>query len=503
MKHIQNVKYLRLLVYASFIFSACGKAHYTFNQKYAAPALQEDVQVLRKVLEANHPSLYWYTPKDTIDTYFNRLETGITDSLTEIQFRNRVAAAVGKIRCGHTSVRFSKAYYATVRKHRFPMFPLYLKTWKDSMVVVQSVWPKDSVFTRGTIVTAINGWKNNALLDSMFQLISTDGYSDNYKSQVISGNFPAWYAVAFGQPTSFTIDYINTNGEQASTTIKAFVPVKDSTTNADSLLPKIIVSKKGPHWGNRKLALLDKRALYIDTIAHTAWMHLATFDGGRLRGFFRRSFKTLARLHIQHLAIDLRENGGGTVEKSVLLTKYLKDTAFKVGDTVAAVSRSFQYRQYIKPWWVYWFPMHFTAHRMADGRIHQRRLEQHYYSPKQKHHFNGQVYLVQGGYTFSAATMFEATLKGQKNVTLIGEETGGGYYGNSAMHLLNIQLPHSKLRIILPMYRLVMDKNRIKNGRGVMPDIPVYPSSQAIRKGIDPKMEEVKKCIKTNGTQAF
>ena len=58
----------------------------------------------------------------------------------------------------------------------------------------------------------------------------------------------------------------------------------------------------------------------------------------------------------------------------------------------------------------------------------------------------------------------------QKNVTLIGEETGGGYYGNSAMMIPNIKLPNSGLQCRLPLYRLVMDKTRPK-GNGIMPDI--------------------------------
>ena len=59
------------------------------------------------------------------------------------------------------------------------------------------------------------------------------------------------------------------------------------------------------------------------------------------------------------------------------------------------------------------------------------------------------------------------------NVLVVGEESGGGYYGNSAMHVPEIVLPNSKLRVTLPLYRLVMDKNRAK-GRGVLPDNGKY-----------------------------
>jgi len=80
-------------------------------------------------------------------------------------------------------------------------------------------------------------------------------------------------------------------------------------------------------------------------------------------------------------------------------------------------------------------------------------------------------------------------------VQLIGEETGGGYYGNSAIHLLNVELPNTKIQVTLPLFRVVLDKDRPK-GRGVMPDILVKPNSFAIKQGLDLKMQVVKEKIR-------
>ena len=488
-----------VLLMLVFLFSSCVSSrqpNYIFNQKYSADQLKADVVLLKKILEANHPSLYWYTPKDSMDYHFNNTIGSIKDSLSELQFRNKIASVVSKIRCGHTSVRFSKAFNKISENYRYPQFPLYFKVWGDSLVVLGSAFARDSIFKRGVIITSINGKTNRQLIDGLFEVISTDGYSDNYKNQVLSNNFPAWYKSVYGLDSLYTIHYIDAAGKELIATIKNFSPVKDSVKRKDTTVPRILPTIAMPTRKEiRRAKLLAKRSMQIDTSINTAYMRITSFSGGRLRKFFRRSFKEIKTKQVANLVIDLRENGGGNVELSSKLAKYLKDKPFKIGDTVAAINRTFTYRSHIKDWWMYWFPMNFFAHKKEDGRFHYTHYENHFYQPKKNYHFGGNIYVIQGGITFSASTMFISNMKGQKNVTITGEETGGGFYGNTAMHLPFIELPNSHLRIGLPMYRLVIDSTREKNGRGVIPDVWIQPSSIAIKKGTDIKLQTIRQMI--------
>ncbi|MBC7721237.1 MAG: peptidase S41 [Pedobacter sp.] len=475
-------------------------SNYQFNQKTAAPQLQADVVLLKKILEANHPSLYWYTPKDSIDAAFSQAINSIQDSLTEVAFRNKVAYVVNKIRCGHTAVRFSKNYANDLEKHRYPSFPLAIKTWGDSMVVLGSLFPRDSIFKRGTIITSINHKTNKQLLDSMFQLLSTDGYSNNFKSQVFSVNFSNWYKLAFGVDSSYTIGYIDNLGNEQTAIVRNFLPIKDTTKRKkDSLTIKLLmppsIIKKPSRHEVKQQQLLAKRSLLIDTANNTAFLRVATFSNGRLRSFFRRSLRTIKENTIKNVVVDLRENTGGKLNNSTLLTKYFINKPFKTGDTVASITKSIHYKKYIPQAYTFWFPMQNFIHKKADDRFHKRREERHFYQPKTTNHFEGNIYLLQGGYTFSAGTLFVGNLKSQKNVTVVGEETGGGYYGNSAVFLPTIILPNSKLRLVLPLARLVVDSSRIKDGHGIIPDVLIQPSSVAIKQGIDLKMITIKQMI--------
>lgn len=468
------------------------------DAKYAPADLQKEMRLLKSILEANHPSLYWYTPKDSIDYYFAVATNNITDSLTTFQFKNRVAWVISKIRCGHTSVRFPDEYIEAAAERKMPQFPLSIKTWKDSLVVLGSLFRNDSIFRRGTIVTSINGYNGRQVLDSMFQLVSTDGYSNNFKSQLISTNFPAYYRNAWGLSNQYNIRYIDTAGIEQEVIINNYDPKADTQTNKRN--GNIAFNRNAPppqtNKQRREASLNNKRSLNIDTASSTAYMRVATFSEGHLRKFFRRSFKQIEKQQIKHLIVDLRENSGGSINVSTKFARYIADHSFKVADTVAAISRSFKYGRYIHPSWVYWVSMHFTSsHHRSDDRIHLGYFERHQFAPLKDHHFNGNVYIIQGGFTFSAAAMFVSNLKGQKNVTVVGEESGGAYYGNTSVHLPSITLPLTKVNIVLPMYRVVLNHERIKDGEGIIPDIDIEPSSEAIKKGNDLKLRAIKERI--------
>ena len=493
---------------AILLLTACVSSrikHYTFNKKTAAPKFKADRVLLKQILEDNHPSLYWYTTKDSLDYYFNTTINSINDSLTEVECRNKVAYVISKIHCGHTAPRFSKDFTKQQEKHRYPMFPLSIKTWKDTLVVTGCYLPKDTIFKRGTVITSINGRSSKELLDSMFQLISTDGYTNVYKSQAISGNFGLFYKLTWGFDSSYAITYLDSAGKIQTTTITNYSPApnpnKASQKTIDSLkklLSAVPELKKLEHPKKKTSKREMLRSLSIDSTQSTAYMRLTTFSEGHLRTFFRQSFRKLQETKTKNLIIDLRENTGGYVSSSNLFTKYLINKPFKDSDTSEAITKSIKHPYYVRGSLSYWFSTQLISRKMVDGLYHDKRSETHFFHPKTKLHFDGNIYILQGGYTYSAATIFTSTIKGQQNVTIVGEESGGGSYGNTAMYLPTIILPNSKLRVVMPTFRTVLNSSQQKNGRGVLPDVYVAPTVESIRKGIDIKLETAKSLVKSN-----
>jgi Peptidase family S41 len=487
-------QFIVVVVLLLVLFSSCiatKNKHYTFNQKYSAAQAKADFSVARNTLQSNHPSLYWFATKQQLDNSFDSVYATLKDSISEIELKNKLAFVVQKIKCGHTSVKYCQQFTALLKKNKYPQFPLQIKTWGDSMVVLSRLNKADSFLQRGTIITSINGIKNQQILDTLFNFISTDGYSNNFKSQLLSTNFSSWYNLIFGKKDKYSITYLDSNKVEKQTTILAFSVAKDTAHKkvaAGVIKNKTIkkTEKAIPNW-----------ALQIDTLQSIATLKLGSFGEYKIRRFIKKSFATIKHLGIKNLIVDIRENTGGQVSTSVLATQFIIDKRFKIGDSVFAITNSLHGKKHIKHWLQYYIFSHVICKKKNDGLYHNQRFEQHYYNPATKNHFDGKVYIVQGGFTFSAATMFAGALKNQQNVTIVGEETGGGFYGNTAMLLPNIILPNSKISIGLPLFRLVIDSTRPK-GNGIIPNILIAPSSAAIKKGIDIKIETIKNLIANN-----
>ncbi|HEX7905889.1 MAG TPA: S41 family peptidase [Chitinophagaceae bacterium] len=495
------MKMLLILLVGTAVITGCSasKSSFSPNKKYSPEQLQKDYSLYQDILEEYHPSLYWYTSKDSMDHFFKVGREQLNDSLTEPEFRKVLNYVTAKINCGHTSVRPSKQYakYNDTVRIIGRLFPLSMKLWEDTMVVVANLNRRDSILKRGTVITGINGKTTNAIADTLFNYISTDGYNRTHKFQTLSnrGFFGSLYTSLYGLSPRYTINYIDSVGKPNTITIPLFNPIAD--TAARRLIRPVTSLPQPSKKERRDMQLSNVRLLQIDSVNHTAMMNLASFGRGYgLKKFFRNSFRALKKNKINHLIIDVRSNGGGSVTNSTFITRYLTDHRFKVGDSLYAVRKKGSYGRYVENDFFNRLFMTFFTKRKSDGHYHFGYFERHYFKPKKHNHFNGKTYILTGGNSFSATTLFAATIAPQENVIVVGEETGGGAYGNSAWLIPDATLPETGVRFRLPLFRLVIDKNTPKNGKGVQPEVRSLPTVEAILRNADYKLEKAMELIK-------
>ncbi len=115
----------------------------------------------------------------------------------------------------------------------------------------------------------------------------------------------------------------------------------------------------------------------------------------------------------------------------------------------------------------------------------------------QKNHFDGKVWILVSGRSFSTTADFCAIAHYHRRGSFIGEEVGGAYYGNNSGYSFRLTLPNTKVRVDIPLWKYV---NAVSGyaypRRGVMPDYPVQPTIQDVLNGVDTEMIYTLKLIK-------
>ena len=484
--------------------SSCSvsKSSFSPSKKYSPEQLNKDYTIFRGALEESHPGVYWYTPKNEMDNYFDWGKSQLNDSLNEEDFRKVLSYVISKINCGHTVTRSSKAFMKYRDTSNNKIFPLSLKIWPgtsptdDTATVAANLIRKDTILTRGVVLKKINYQPISTIIDTLCQYISSDGHNMTHKYQALSnrGGFGAAFTSIFGQKENYFIDYLASDGIEKTATIPSYNPRADSAN-------RIAISRfaKTTRAERKKQIIQSTRNLRVDSINRVAFMDLGSFGRGlKLKSFFRTSFKEMRHKGTKNLVVDVRGNGGGSVTNSTFLTKFIADRKFKVADSLYANTRNSRYKKYIEGYFFNRLFMLFVTGKKEDGKYHFGYFERHYFKPKNKNHFDGTVYILTGGNSFSATTLFTQTVKPQENVFVVGEETGGGAYGNTAWLIPDLTLPETGIRFRLPLFRLVIDKNIPKDGRGVQPEVIAIPTTEAIRRGADYKMDKVMELIKSH-----
>jgi hypothetical protein len=452
--------------------------------------MQEDVDILWQTYQQVHPSYNWYAPADSVDARFKQVRASLTDSLTEPEFRLRLSYATAAIQCGHTSILPPKSLVNASRGRQAPAFPLNMRVWgTDSMIVTDNLGPSRDSVKRGVAIISIDSVPAATLIRQMQEYISKDGFHNSYSEAILSASFASRFRWMYGIKPNYDIEYIDSSGQHLRTTIRSITPRPPDSTRQSARPPR----PPAP----RPTTPLKPRIGYleIDSNGTFAYLRINTFSGKGVSKLIRQSFETIEAKKISQLIVDIRDNGGGRITKSALLGRYLANESFKVGDSISAKTLKMPYPKYVQAHAFYQLFGWMIVKRKADGRLHFGSMERKVYKPKKAHHFDGNLYVLTSGRSFSASILFLQHIANRPNKIIVGEETGGTARGNSAVMTPDITLPNTHIRARLPLFRLITRTALPQNGRGVLPDVMITPNSADIRYRKDAVLEAVKQKI--------
>ena len=198
---------------------------------------------------------------------------------------------------------------------------------------------------------------------------------------------------------------------------------------------------------------------------------------------FRKSFKDIKQKNIQHLVIDLRDNGGGQINDGLNFLSYMIHKTlylpFDRKPNLMALNPRYKmsFASKLTP---------FVFSTLMPQWPKNGRLRHYFITlPKKNKAFNGQIYVLINGKSFSMSGVAASYLKYKANAITVGEETGGNIAGSNAVVGGKFILPNSKIQILTPMYHIYHDIEVKNNGRGLIPDYPTHYSKDDIINGVD------------------
>ncbi|UOQ69904.1 S41 family peptidase [Hymenobacter volaticus] len=418
------------------------------QQTYTARQLSEDATYAQESLQKLHPAPYWHTDPASLDRAFADVKKHLTKPASEAELLQLLSPVIEQIHCGHTELYPSEAaeqHQARVAKP----FPLELGLNGEQAVVRQAY----ASIPKGATVVAINGHELGDVLPRLRAVIPADGHNQTYKQFRMQHDFAALFARHVQATDSFTIAF-REPGQPPLRTMRVA--------------------------GQEQAAPASKYATArTDEDLRTLVLTVPSFATDQeFPAFLEQTFRTLATQRLTSLVIDLRGNAGGRDEYAALLYSYLATEPFRVYQriTVPTADRDLLNRLSVAgvPLLTA-IPGYLTGLQPTKTGLAYVNHPGLHLQPPQPNAFRGPVYVLVNGGTFSAAADFAALVRSHQRGVFIGEEVGGGYYGNASLGTAQLTLPHSKLRLLLPLARFesAVSAQGAVAGHGVVPEHPV------------------------------
>ncbi|GAB4028816.1 S41 family peptidase [Spirosoma koreense] len=461
----------------------------TSQKKYLPKLLQEDFLIFRKTLETTYPSLYRYADSMTIHTYLNQQAGLLNRPMSEAEFYKLIALCCGRLNDEHLIPRLSLDYIKNQDFNKAKRFPFTFKIINRRFYITKSAFTPSPVPV-GSELISINGRPMEAILTQLLPAIAADGYSQTFKIRHLEDYsttqeenlFDRLYPIFVEEATSFRLEYI---------------PIDQPSTKQTMVVAGLSSDQYQTFYQERQV--LNKPLTFTYLKGDVAYLKISSFLGWHRRRFrqnvdslYQAVFTELNRKHIAHLILDLRNNEGGDHTGEELLTYLLK----KPYRHFAYIEKRYVGFPEVSPYLANAKDLYVadsTVYKTASGNYRPQPAYYRYWTPllleqiPKAAHYTGDLLVLANGATGSMAGVVCSFLKSNQRAVFIGEETGGAMEGPTARSFAKLTLPHTQIRIEVPLTKTVNSVNYTK-GRGVLPDYWIEPTIEDLLDGVDTEL---------------
>ena len=452
-------------------FVALGNDNDLLNKNFTKAEAQNDLNTYFNLIDSQHGNPYLYISREDFRKLVNQKIEELPEQLSFLEFTNLLAELNQQIRCGHTVARPSKGVYEDAAQNMsfFP-YPVAVIEGKLFFDFEAEELPHASE------ILSINGHASTEMLASFQALTVTDGFIQTKLVREVETKFGYYFYLKYGAHNQFNVQYKTASGELAETVIMA--------NNVQTMMvnqyyrPVFKTHERYIHFTH--LDAIDSLRTLVLTLntfrAQPEWFYdwiMSRYD------------VQSKQFDFDNLVIDLRHNEGG--DRRLLSILYKLVAGKTLSDPSATSTRTLtiaeDYLQSIngstKPNKVEKAEDFLSEHFAVENSGAYEANVENWYENEFKLdldlselNFKGQVYVLISGKTFSAASDLARVLGELDNVKLIGEETGGAHQARTANMLLNYTLPHSQMRLQVPViYEEFVNANADNGfGRGTFPD---------------------------------
>ncbi len=491
---------MQKLIYSVLIFTvltsctSMKKYNEQINKPRTVKQLQSDVDFVSRKLEQFHPDLYWYISKTELDRKFDSLKTSIQKPMSSNEFYLRLSPVTASVRQGHLQLFPLTLKYRAKQRRSFKQYgtsPLskFEFEWLNNSLYVEKNYSPFQELKPGTELVSVNQVSPRILLDKYNQVVASDGFNDTFLPRLMGKNFSSIYFWENGMADSVScvLNYRDTIRQVWLSRFpkpkKIMIPTSEEVLARRKELKTRSIQGFDPLTGT-----LIRELNFQGNDSTIAVMKLRNFISGNYKTFYKNSFRTLRKAKTQTLILDLRDNPGGILTDVATLNSYLTDSDFVFINPPRVTSRtSLWHSNYFRgtPWIAKPFLLAFSPFRLVfmgrdylnvrkegDRIVYTGLKESKIIHPKDDR-FDGKVYVLINGGTFSASCILSSNLKASDRVTFVGEETGGAFNGTVAGKMPAYRLPYSKLRFRFGLMTIRPLGQTETDGHGILPDVEI------------------------------
>lgn len=450
-----------MMTVIALCLSACQKSHLEIfpaldnplivSQKLAVVEMSEDIDFLVSETFKRHPNLAQYTEIEDLQSYADELKKQLTQPMTRVEFYQVIGRLNHVFNDGHSFLIWPYQEWASLKEGGNKPFPFEVKiTPDDKIVLAKDYMSGEEKLFAGQVIQQINGVSSIQLLNEMQRYVG--GESLKLRKQVVARRFPILLWAVYGFINDFDLKVSDTQF-------------------------KLLTNKD---WQSDKPALADH--YYKKLNKDTGFLYLSHFDISpeKFEQFIDKTFVEIKDDKVTNLIVDIRYNPGGNTDTVSYLSSYLSNKPFRVASSVKERLNEdnrgvFNYKGDV-------------------GEIIHQSWDETVLPIDSKNRFGGDVYVLVGSVSYSAAIVFATTLQDNNIATLVGEVTGG--YANQSAQGNLFNLPNSQLRAYITT-RLIVRPNGNESQSHVVPDYIVEETQTSIKNGQDVMIDKVLNIIKS------